>query len=170
MCVAVVMLKFNAPLGRTTTLTLQLNSHSCCVFCSYISTMLDGTDLHSSCWQLLLNQLHQITYWLEVLTSMHAQQLVLSIVCITPGRLVQDSDRGSSTMVRVTANIVACGTGAPPDDEMLAPPPDDIMMGLDEGTPAAPPSEAAANPSPDRSDGLQALADLGPLSTPGSIR
>lgn len=52
---------------------------------------------------------------------------------------------------------------------MLAPPPDDIMIGLDEGIPAAPPSEPAVDPSPGRSDGFQALADLGPLSTPGSI-
>lgn len=53
---------------------------------------------------------------------------------------------------------------------MLGPPPDDIMLGLDDGTPAAPPSEPAVEPSPGHSDGLQALADLGPLSTPGSIR
>jgi hypothetical protein len=54
---------------------------------------------------------------------------------------------------------------------MLAPPPDDLMFGLEEGTPAAPPSEPAAGLSPAHSDGLQALADLGNMSTPGgSIR
>lgn len=62
-------------------------------------------------------------------------------------------------------------TGPPPDDDTLAPPPDDLMFGLEEGTPAAPPSEPAAGPSPAHSDGLQALADLGNMSTPGgSIR
>ena len=61
--------------------------------------------------------------------------------------------------------------GPPPDDDMLAPPPEDLMFGLDEGTPAAPPSEPAVGPSPAHSDGLQALADLGNMSTPGdSIR
>ncbi len=54
---------------------------------------------------------------------------------------------------------------------MLAPPPDDLMFGLEEGTPAAPPSEPAAGPSPAHSDGLQALADFGNMSAPrGSIR
>lgn len=57
----------------------------------------------------------------------------------------------------------------PREDEMLAPPPDDLMFGGEEEPPAAPPSEPAM-PSPVLSDGLQALADLGPLSTPGSIR
>lgn len=61
-------------------------------------------------------------------------------------------------------------TGAPADDEMLAPPPADLMLEMEDGTPAAPPSEPAVEPSPGHSDGLQALADLGPLSTPGSIR
>ncbi|KAL0026365.1 hypothetical protein WJX79_003149 [Trebouxia sp. C0005] len=62
-------------------------------------------------------------------------------------------------------------TGPPPDDDMLAPPPDDLMFGLEEGIPVAPPSEPAAGPSPAQSDGLQALADLGNMSTPGgSIR
>ncbi|KAA6426441.1 MAG: sister chromatid cohesion 1 4 [Trebouxia sp. A1-2] len=63
------------------------------------------------------------------------------------------------------------GVGPPPDDDMLAPPPDDLMFGLEEGIPVAPPSEPAAGPSPAQSDGLQALADLGNMSTPGgSIR
>ena len=54
---------------------------------------------------------------------------------------------------------------------MLAPPPDDLMFGMEGPTPPAPPSEPAVGPSPARSDGLQALADLGNMSTPGdSIR
>lgn len=53
---------------------------------------------------------------------------------------------------------------------MLAAPPDDMMFGMEEGTPAAPPSEPDTRPSPAPSDGLDALADLGSLPTPGSIR
>lgn len=68
------------------------------------------------------------------------------------------------------ADIAAFGSGAPADDEMLAPPPADLMLEMEEGTPAAPSSEPAVEPSPGHSDGLQALADLGPLSTPGSMR
>ena len=68
-------------------------------------------------------------------------------------------------------NIVVLGAGGPPEDDMLAPPPDDLMFGLEEGTPAAPPSEPGVGPSPAHSDGLQALADFGNMSTPGdSIR
>lgn len=58
-------------------------------------------------------------------------------------------------------------TGAPPEDELLAPPPDDLMLGMDD-TPVAPPSEPLAGPSPAGSHGLPALSDLGNLSVPGS--
>ena len=53
---------------------------------------------------------------------------------------------------------------------MLEAPPDDIMFGMGEDTPAAPPSEPDTRPSPAPSDSLEALADLGSLPTPGSIR
>ena len=44
------------------------------------------------------------------------------------------------------------------------------MLEMEGGTSEAPPSEPAVEPSPGQSDGFQALADLGPLATPGSIR
>ena len=59
-------------------------------------------------------------------------------------------------------------SGAPPEDELLAPPPDDLMMGMEGTTPLAPPSEPLSGPSPARSQGLPALSDLGNLSIPGS--
>ena len=70
----------------------------------------------------------------------------------------------------LVANVATFDSGAPADDEMLAPPPADFMLEMEGGTPAAPPSEPAVGPSPGQSDGFQALADLGPLATPGSIR
>ena len=89
--------------------------------------------------------------------------------CIEPADSFKTAS-GRKRIASTLANSVASDTGAPPDDEMLAPPPDDMMLGLEDGTPAAPPSEPAVEPSPGCSDGLQALADMGPLSTPGSIR
>lgn len=134
--------------------------------------MLDGTDLHSSCCQLLLNQQPTSDHLLFRSATINACSAACAVDCMHHARQTGSRQcyRGSSTIVRFTANIAGCGTGAPPDDKMLAPPPDDIMMGLDGGTPAAPPPEPAVDPSSGRSDGLQALADLGPLSTPGSIR
>ena len=70
----------------------------------------------------------------------------------------------------VVLDVQLLSTGALEQEEMLAAPPDDLIFGMKDGTLAAPPSEPDFGASPALSDGLQALADLGPLSTPGSIR
>lgn len=75
--------------------------------------------------------------------------------------------QGSPVALASNQTPACIWVGAPPEDELLAPPPDDLMLGMDD-TPVAPPSEPLAGPSPAGSHGLPALSDLGNLSVPGS--